>query len=55
MIFKKIYSYGRQSISFRDIWEVIKVLRSDFLTQGPKIKEFEEEMKGYDENPFKGW
>jgi UDP-4-amino-4,6-dideoxy-L-N-acetyl-beta-L-altrosamine transaminase len=37
---KKI-PYGRQSINDDDINEVIKVLKSDFLTQGPKIKEFE--------------
>ncbi len=34
--------YGRQSISDEDIKEVIKVLKSNFLTTGPKVKEFEE-------------
>lgn len=34
--------YGRQVIQNDDIEEVIAVLRSDFLTQGPKIQEFEE-------------
>ena len=34
--------YGRQSISDEDIDEVIKVLKSNFLTTGPKVKEFEE-------------
>lgn len=33
--------YGRQSISEEDIDEVVSVLRSDFLTQGPKVPEFE--------------
>ena len=33
--------YGRQSISREDIDEVIEVLRSPFLTQGPKVPEFE--------------
>ena len=33
--------YGRQSISRDDIEEVIEVLRSPFLTQGPKVPEFE--------------
>ncbi|SFR45053.1 UDP-4-amino-4,6-dideoxy-N-acetyl-beta-L-altrosamine transaminase [Pseudidiomarina maritima] len=33
--------YGRQSITQADIDEVINVLKSDFLTQGPKVPEFE--------------
>ena len=33
--------YGRQSISESDIQAVIEVLRSDFLTQGPVVPEFE--------------
>src|SRR4030042_4329551 len=37
----KIIPYGRQWIDENDIREVIKVLKSDWLTQGPKIKEFE--------------
>jgi UDP-4-amino-4,6-dideoxy-N-acetyl-beta-L-altrosamine transaminase len=44
---KKSYNYGKQSISFRDIWEVVKVLRSPWLTQGPKVKEFENEICKY--------
>lgn len=47
MFSKKIYSYGKQSVSLRDIWEVVKVLRSDWLTQGPKIKEFEAALCEY--------
>lgn len=39
--------YGRQSIEDDDIQEVIKVLRSDFLTQGPKVQEFEEKLADY--------
>ena len=34
--------YGRQSISEADIEAVVKVLRSDFLTQGPTIPRFEQ-------------
>jgi UDP-4-amino-4,6-dideoxy-N-acetyl-beta-L-altrosamine transaminase len=34
-------SYGRQSVSTRDILAVSKVLRSDALTQGPEIPKFE--------------
>ena len=33
--------YGRQSISEADIEAVVRVLRSDFLTQGPTIPSFE--------------
>jgi len=33
--------YGRQSISIDDVESVCQVLVSDFLTQGPKVKEFE--------------
>lgn len=43
----KRYSYGKQSIAFSDIWEVIKALKSTCLTQGPKIKEFEDSICSY--------
>ena len=33
--------YGRQSVSEEDIQAVVKVLRSDFLTQGPVVQQFE--------------
>jgi UDP-4-amino-4,6-dideoxy-N-acetyl-beta-L-altrosamine transaminase len=33
--------YGKQDISRRDIDEVIRVLSSDFLTQGPEVPRFE--------------
>ena len=33
--------YGKQDISKEDIAEVEKVLRSDFLTQGPTVPKFE--------------
>jgi UDP-4-amino-4,6-dideoxy-N-acetyl-beta-L-altrosamine transaminase len=36
--------YGKHSISEEDIEAVIKSLRSDFLTQGPKVAEFEEKF-----------
>ena len=36
--------YGRQSIEQDDINAVVDVLKSDFLTQGPKILEFEEAL-----------
>lgn len=40
-------SYGSQTISEDDIEEVIKTLRSPFLTQGPKITEFEHVIADY--------
>ena len=36
--------YGRQSIDKEDIDAVLKVLKSDFLTQGPCVPLFEEEI-----------
>lgn len=44
---KKIFPYGKQSISATDIREIIKTLRSPWLTQGPKIKEFEDAVCKY--------
>jgi UDP-4-amino-4,6-dideoxy-N-acetyl-beta-L-altrosamine transaminase len=37
-----VIPYGRQSISEKDIQAVVDVLRSDFLTQGPKVPAFEQ-------------
>ena len=39
--------YGRQEITDTDIAEVKKVLRSDFLTQGPIVPKFEKAMTNY--------
>ena len=39
--------YGRQNIIQEDIDAVVDVLRSDFLTQGPNIAEFEEKFSEY--------
>lgn len=36
--------YGRQDISQSDIDAVIDVLKSDFLTQGPKVPQFEQSV-----------
>ena len=36
--------YGKQTISQNDIDSVLEVLKSDFLTTGPKVKEFEEKL-----------
>jgi len=39
--------YGRQDISEDDINEVLKVLNSDFLTQGPQVPLFEKTIADY--------
>src|SRR6202140_3166623 len=39
---KTLLPYGRQSIGEDDIQAVVDVLRSDWLTTGPKVGEFEE-------------
>lgn len=39
--------YGRQLIDEADIAAVVKVLRGDWLTQGPKIDEFEKSLSDY--------
>jgi UDP-4-amino-4,6-dideoxy-N-acetyl-beta-L-altrosamine transaminase len=39
--------YGRQDISQEDIDAVVEVLRSDFLTQGPVVPEFEKVVASY--------
>lgn len=43
----KPISYGRQHITQEDIDVVIEVLRSDYLTQGPKVIEFEKKFAKY--------
>ena len=42
----KLY-YGRQWIDEDDIRAVAEVLRSDFITCGPKVDEFEQELANY--------
>jgi len=39
--------YGRQSISEEDIEAVVSVLRSDYLTQGPMVQQFEKVICDY--------
>ena len=39
--------YGKHFIDKNDINSVIKALKSNFLTQGPKIQEFENNLKSY--------
>jgi len=39
--------YGKQNITDEDISEVVKVLKSDFMTQGPLIDKFEKKFSEY--------
>ena len=39
--------YGRQNITEEDIDAVVNVLKSDYLTQGPKVPEFEQAIKNH--------
>jgi len=39
--------YGKQSIDEDDIRAVVEVLKSDYITTGPKIKEFEKAVADY--------
>lgn len=44
---KKVIPYGRQFIDKDDINAVVETLTADFLTQGPKVKQFEDEFSKY--------
>lgn len=39
--------YGHQCVDEDDINTVVEVLKSDFLTQGPKVREFEDLLSAY--------
>ena len=39
--------YGRQDVNQDDIDAIVEALRSDFLTQGPKVPEFEQRVASY--------
>tara|TARA_Y100000590_G_scaffold203436_1_gene230775 strand:+ start:15606 stop:16769 length:1164 start_codon:yes stop_codon:yes gene_type:complete len=42
-----LISYGKQSIDSRDIEAVVSVLKGDWLTQGPYVENFENDLKNY--------
>jgi UDP-4-amino-4,6-dideoxy-N-acetyl-beta-L-altrosamine transaminase len=44
---ERFLPYGRQNIDQEDIEAVIKVFDGDYITQGPKIREFEEAVAVY--------
>lgn len=43
----KLIPYGKQNITEEDILAVVETLKSDYLTQGPKIREFEAAFASY--------
>lgn len=43
----KVIPYGRQTITNADIEAVVSILKSDYLTQGPSIAQFEEKFATY--------
>ena len=43
----KFYPYSKQTINQKEINAVIKTLKSDFITQGPKIVEFEKKFSNF--------
>jgi UDP-4-amino-4,6-dideoxy-N-acetyl-beta-L-altrosamine transaminase len=47
IVHSKPIPYGRQTITDADIEAVVSTLRSDFLTQGPAIAEFEKKFAEY--------
>ena len=48
----KTIPYGKQHITQEDIDAVVETLKSDFLTQGPKIGEFEKAFASYVEAKY---
>jgi len=47
-----VIPYGRQHITDDDIQAVVEVLRGDYLTQGPKIAQFEADFAAYVGAPY---
>ena len=43
----KFIPYGRQEIEAHDVEAVVKVLLSDYLTQGPAVEQFENDLAEY--------
>src|SRR6202165_6208286 len=44
---EKLLPYGRQSIDDSDLQAVVEVRKSDWLTTGPKVGEFEERFAAW--------
>lgn len=44
--------YGRQNITEEDVKAVVETLQADFLTQGPKVAEFENKFSSYVDSKY---
>ncbi len=44
---KKRITYGQQYLDERDVGEVVRVLKAELITQGPKVLEFEKALAKY--------
>ena len=44
--------YGKHDLTEKDINRVLKVLKSDFLTQGPEVEKFEKNISLYCKNKY---
>jgi len=49
---EKLLPYGRQSLDDADVQAVVEVLKSDWLTTGPKVGEFEERFAAWVEAKY---
>jgi len=49
---KTMIPYGKQDLNDEDIMAVVEVLTSDYLTQGPKVPEFEQAIADYCHSTF---
>ena len=49
---KTMIPYGKQDLNDEDIMAVVEVLKSDYLTQGPKVPEFEQAIADYCDSTF---
>ena len=49
---EKLLPYGRQSLDDGDVQAVVEVLKSDWLTTGPKVGEFEERFSAWVEAEY---
>jgi len=49
---RKFIPYGHQWIDSNDIKEVVKILKTDWITQGPKIEKFEKAVAKYCETKY---
>jgi UDP-4-amino-4,6-dideoxy-N-acetyl-beta-L-altrosamine transaminase len=48
----EIIPYGKQEVTGEDVESVLNALHSEFLTQGPKVKEFEDRFAEYVGAPY---